>query len=256
MLNDQLPRLRLSLLALLLSPLFAHADGWGDLKDALAKHTASTPFKAQVDVKTWNKNGEGKSAQEQSGQAGVFLEENAAGLRIQFSRDTLNRLSADEFARDKDPRARTPTLGALNALNATELRQMANAGAVLARLLEKTPFKSERADVLNGKPVRVLSFEMGPATLSEKDRKYVKSHDGTLEVSIAADGTPLASHSHLSVSGRAYLVVSFEGVNDEDVVYATVGDRIVAARKEGRSSGSGAGEHSESRTVRTLQLQP
>jgi hypothetical protein len=51
-------------------------------------------------------------------------------------------------------------------------------------------------------------------------------------------------------------VVSFEGANDEDVVYATVGDRIVAARKEGRSSGSGMGEHSESRTVRTLQLQP
>jgi hypothetical protein len=168
----------------------------------------------------------------------------------------LGRLNADELARDKDTKAKAPTLAALNALNATELRQMANAAPGLALLLGKTPFKGERTDVWNGKPARVLSFEMGLATLSEKDRKYVKKHDGSLDVWIAADGTPLASRAHLSVSGRAYLVVSFDGVSDEEVVYLAVGDRLLASRKEGRSTGSGAGEHSESRTVRTLQLLP
>lgn len=247
---------RASLAFALLSPWLAHADGLGDLKDALARHGASTPFRGQVDVKTWNKNGEGKAAEERSGQAGVLLEENAQGLRIQFARDTLNRLRNDELAKERDPKAKTPTLSALNALNATELRLLADAAPTLSHLLDKVTFKSERAESWNGKSARVLNFDLGLATVAEKDRKYVTRHEGSLDVWIAADGTPLASRSHMSVSGRAYVVVSFDGISDEDVVYAAVGDRVLVVRKEQRSNSSGAGEHNESRTTRTLTLLP
>jgi hypothetical protein len=253
---DRSTLLRHSRALLLLCPLLAWADGASELSEALARYAASTPFKAQVEAKTFKRDGEGKDAEDRSGQASVVLEENAAGLRLQFARDTLNRLGADELAREKDAKAKTPILSALNALNTTELRQMANAAPVLRRLLEKANFKTERAELWNGKPARLLNFELGQETLSEKDRKYVKKFEGILNVWIAADGTPLASREHQSASGRAFLVISFEMVNDEDVVYQLLGDRLLTARKESHNVGSGAGERGESRTLRTLQLLP
>lgn len=247
---------RLSLLAGWVFPLCVHASGLSELKDALARHTASTPFKAQVEANTWNRNGEGKDAEERSGQVSVQLEENAQGMRIQFARDTLNHLAADEQAKQKNVKAKTPTLHALNALNAGELRSMANAGPDLARLLEKVEFKSERADTWNNQSARLLNFDLGLATMSEKDRKFVKKHEGSLDVWIAPDGTPLASRTHLNASGRAYVVISLEITTEEDLVYVALGDRLLAARKESHNIGAGAGDRGENRTIRTLQLLP
>jgi hypothetical protein len=38
-------------------------------------------------------------------------------------------------------------------------------------------------------------------------------------------------------------------------VYATVGDRLVALKKESKNSGSGMGEKGEGKVTKTLQLQ-
>ena len=96
----------------------------------------------------------------------------------------------------------------------------------------------------------ILSVEK----LSEKERKYMKKLDGSFDVWIAEDGTPLASRSSQTVSGRAFVVVSFEMKNDEDLVYGVVGDRLVALRKESRTSGSGMGEKGEGKVIKTLQV--
>jgi hypothetical protein len=132
---------------------------------------------------------------------------------------------------------------------------MISAAGSLSRSLEKAIFKSEKADVYNGKPARLLNFELSIDKLSEKDRKYLKKFEGSMDVWIAEDGTPYASRSSQSVSGRAFVVVTFEVKKDEEWVYGLVGDRLVALRKENRDSGSGMGEKGEGKVTKTLQVQ-
>ncbi len=73
---------------------------------------------------------------------------------------------------------------------------------------------------------------------------------------IGADGMPLASRMRTAVSGRAFVVVSFESTDTEDQVFGTVGDHLVVLRKESSLSSAGAGEREERKALTTLQVQP
>lgn len=233
----------------------AHADGLGDLKTALGRLSGHGPLKAQVEAKTWNRQGDGKDNEETHGTASVFVEESTKGLNVLYSKDMLSKLEAEERNKEKDSKAKTPTLSALNEVNSSSLRPMLFAAAGLSRSLEKAIFKSEKVDAFNGRPARLLNFELTlDNKVPEKDRKYVNKFEGAVDVWIAEDGTPLGSRSSLSGSGRAYVVVSFEFKNHEEWVYGVVGDRLVVLRKESRTSGSGMGEKGESKAVKTLQI--
>ncbi|HTD03382.1 hypothetical protein [Undibacterium sp.] len=234
----------------------AHADGLGDLKAALARQQGQTPIKGSLELKTWSRRGDGKDLDESNGLASITIEDNLRGMQVQYSRDVLARMETEERAREKDPKTKTPTLSALKELNTGELRGMTNAAYALSMALDKLNFKNERPEVWNGKSARVLSFDASLDRQSEKDKKYVKKFEGTAEIWIAADGTPLASRSHQNISGRAFVVISFEAVNHEEQVFSLVGDRLIVLRKEVYNSGSGAGEKGESRVTKTLQLQP
>ena len=232
----------------------AHADGVSDLKSALARLQGQTSLRAQVDAKTWNRQGDGKETDETQGTASVTVEEGARGLSVLYSKEMLAKLEAEERNKERDSKAKTPTLSALSEVNSSSLRPMLSAASSLSRSLDKAVFKAEKPDTYNGKPARHLSFDLTLDKLSEKDRKYVKKFEGALDVWIAEDGTPVASRSSQTVSGRAYVVVSFEFKNEEDHVYSVVGDRLVATKKESRTSGSGMGEKGEGRAVMTLQV--
>ena len=232
----------------------AQADGVSDLKSALARLQGQSPLRAQVDAKTWNRQGDAKETDEIQGAASVTVEEGARGLSVLYSKDMLTKLEAEERNKERDAKAKTPTLSALSEVNSSALRPMLSAASSLSRTLDKAVFKAEKPGTHNGKPARHLSFDLTLDKLSEKDRKYVKKFEGAIEVWIAEDGTPVASRSSQTVSGRAYVVVSFEFKNEEDHVYSVVGDRLVSTKKESRTSGSGMGEKGEGRAVKTLQV--
>lgn len=232
----------------------AHADGMGDLKSALARLQGQSPLKAQVDAKTWNRQGDGKELDETQGAASVMVEDGARGLSVLYGKDMLSKLEAEERNKERDTKAKTPTLSALSEVNSSALRPMLSAASSLSRTLDKAIFKAEKLDTYNGKPVRHLSFDLTLDKLSEKDRKYVKKFEGVLNLWIAEDGTPVASRSSQTVSGRAYVVINFEFKSEEDHVYSVVGDRLVSTKKETRTSGSGMGEKGEGRAVKTLQV--
>jgi hypothetical protein len=233
----------------------AHADGLSDLKTALARLQGQTPLKAVVEAKTWNRQGEGKELEETHGAASVSVEESARGLHVLYSKEMLAKLEAEERLKEKDSKAKTPTLSALNEVNSSALRPMISAAGSLTRSMEKATYKSEKLDSFNGKPARLLSFELSIDKLSEKDRKYMKKFDGHLDIWIAADGTPLASRQTQAISGRAFVVISFEMKNEEEWIYSTLGDRLIALKKESKNSGSGMGEKGEGKVTKTLQIQ-
>jgi hypothetical protein len=253
-----LPRLPLpavlaaSLLAAVLSSP-ARADGLADLKAALTRLQGSAPVKGQADLRTWHRSGEGADATELRAQAGAGLEDGPRGLQVLYARDLLARLDEERRAKAANPQAKTPTVDAMAALQVNELQPLMSAAATLQRSIERATFKGERAQPWNGKPARMLSFETGLDSLSERDRKYVKKFDAGFDVWIGTDGTPLATKLHETVSGRAFVVVTFEAVNEEEQVFALSADRLVTTRHEVHSVSSGMGEHDERRSTMTVQ---
>jgi hypothetical protein len=241
--------------ALTLAAGTARADGLADMKAALARAAASAPLKAQVETRTWRKLGEGADAEEERGAAGVTVEDGARGLQVVHGKDMLARMDAELRAKAKNPDSKTPTLAALDELGPRDLLALTSAAPGLVRAIERGQFKGERADTWQGKNARALTFEMPLSTLSTRDRKYAKKFTSVLDVWIGADGMPLASRLRQTMSGRAFVVVSFESVQDEDSVYSVVGDRLLVARKETRASAAGAGERDERKVVTTLHLQ-
>lgn len=233
----------------------ARADGLGDLNAALARLQGQMPIKAQVELKAWRREGEGKAAEEESGQATVTVEGGPAGLQVLYGKDLLAKVEAEQRARVKDPKLKTPIGFALGEMKATELRSMVSTADALSREIEEAVFSGEKADSYKGKPARLLSFTLSLDKVPEKDRKYVKKFEGGIEVWIAADGTPLASHFHFDVRGRAFVVVSFTQKMDETRQYGVSGDHLLLLRKESRNTTAGAGDKIESKIVKTLQLQ-
>lgn len=231
----------------------ARADGLADLKAALSRLQAQTPLKATLEAKTWRRSGEGRDADEYSGSASVALEDGSQGMRLQYGRELLTRMDGEQQAMAKNPNAKTPTLYAMRELGPDDLRPMVSAAEGLARQLERTTFKGEKAATHNGKPARQLSFSVPVTALSDRERKYLKEFDGRFDVWIDAAGTPLASHLNLQASGRAFVVVGFDYKQDEQCPYALAGDRLLVTRKESKTSNAGAGEKSEDRVVKTLQ---
>lgn len=233
----------------------ARADGPADLKAALARLQGQTPLKAVLEISRRTHQGEGKDQEETVSKATVTLEDGARGLQVLYGKDLLARAEAEENAREKDAKAKTPTLSAMRDIGAGELRPMISAAGTLARRMEKAVFKGEEVQAYGGKPARLLSFGIALESISEKDRKFIKKYEGSLDIWIAADGTPLASHSKDLASGRAYVVISFESKSDDQSVYKVVGERLITIHKEIKSSSSGAGEKGESHITKTLTLQ-
>lgn len=253
-LNQYLVLTTAGLLSLVCS--VAQADGLVDLKAALVRLQGQAPLKASVEAKTWSRQGEGKELQETNGLASVLVDDGARGLQVLYSKEMLSRLEVEEQAKEKNSKAKTPTLSAFKEFSSTELRPMISASSNMLRALEKHVFKSEKIENYNGKPARLLSFDFPLEKLPEDARKYVKKFDGSLDIWIAADGTPLASRSTQNMSGRAFVVVSFENKVESESVYTQLGDRLLTVRKETKNSSSGMGEKGETKVVKTLQVQP
>ena len=241
--------------ALLSSVLPAQANGFADLQAALARQQSLVPVKGSFRIETWTRQGEGKDGSEEQGQAVLNFEDGNQGLRLQFSRDTLQRVEQEERTSEKDGKAPTPALTGLRALELADLRRMLAPVAALQSALEEATPKTEVAELWNGQPARRLTYEFGLGRLKESDRKYVNKVDGKLELWIAADGTPLASRSQTVISGRAFVVVSFDATSHEEQLFQLVQGRLVTVRRENRHQSAGAGERAENRTVRTIQLQ-
>ena len=251
------PSSRLALVLLLCGAAgLARADGLADLRGALARLQAQSALKASVQVKDWRRTGDGKDAKETQGQASIGLEDGPRGLQPLYGHELLARLDAESRAAVKDKSAKKPLSQVMSQLGLDDLRVLASAAPALQRAIDDAQFKSESADTWAGKPARKLVFEGSVDSLSESDRKYVRDMKLQLTLWIGADGTPLASQRHFDLSGRAFVVVSFEQHSDEQRSYAVVGDRLVATSDDEKGSAKGAGEAQEYRTERSLQVLP
>jgi hypothetical protein len=248
--------LRLALLSALLAGAPARADGLADLRAALARLPGRTPLRAALAMRTLERRGEGRQLDEEAGEAAVQLEDGPAGLGLTLARDVLARGADESRAAGRDAQARTPTLWALARLDDARLSALASAAPALERLLEESRFEGEHAEAWQGRPARALRFALTANLLPQPQRHYAQHVDGTLEIWIADDGTPLASALRQSFSGRVFVLVGFDGRDDEDCTYGVAGDRLVTLRRETRISSHGAGTQGEQQVTATLRPLP
>ena len=232
----------------------AHADGLTDLKAALSRADTGSALRAAIETRSWRRHGEEKESAAEAGRASVLAEDGPQGLAIIHAREVTARIDGELRARARDPNSKTPTLTALDELRMREVMALTSAAPVLQRLIERARFQAEKAALHHGKPARLLTFDMPLNALSARERKYANAYSALLEVWIGADGVPLASRLHQRMAGRAFVVVSFESTYHEEVVYGLAGGRLLALRKETRTSTAGAGEGEERKVVTTVQL--
>ena len=237
----------------------AHADGLADLRASLARLQGTTPRKASVDAHDRRRTGEGKDAEEHQGSVTIVLEDGPRGLQPLYGRDLLARSDAELRAAVKDKKAGKPIEQALGSAGhrGAALARVGGARAVArGRRGRIRELRGAGRRLEPGKAVRRLVFETGIDSVSDSNRKYVREFKSVLTVWIAADGTPVASNRHLDVSGRAFVVVTFEQHDDQSRSFTVVGDRLVAMRDDEKGSAKGAGEGQDYRTERHLQVLP
>lgn len=232
----------------------AHADGLTDLKAALAKLQGQSNLKAQLEIKSTDRKSEGKKMHDVVGQANLGLESNQFGFHLSYSKETIAQMDQEERNKEADPKKKTPTIKAISSISNSSLRQMISASGQLSRSVDNAIFKSEKVDNYNGKPARLLSFDLSIEKLDPSEREAIKKYEGTLEVWIAADGTPLASKMRHQKSIRAMLVISFEEKTEIEQVYGVAGDHLLIVHKESRQHGEGMGEKGDMSTVTKLQV--
>jgi hypothetical protein len=239
------------LTALLFGSMACSAHTLAELKAALARLDGDAPIRGQVAVKSENRSTEGKDEMEtKQGVAQIGFDDGPQGLRLHYPQPLLNKAAQEDLAKRANPKSATPASTGLADLGFREVRSMTRAAESLSRLISNAQFKGERMDAWQGQPAKVLSFQL-PQT---EPNKYVKDFNSVLDVFVAADGTPLGSRATQKVSGRAYVVVSFEFSNEEELHYAVSGDRLVVTRRLSKGGGSGAGEKGSTAKTLTLQL--
>jgi hypothetical protein len=239
------------LTALLGLTLNAQADTLSDFKTTLQRLQGDSPLKGQISVKSEVRSNEGKDdAETEQGLAALPFEDGQPGLRLQYPQTLLNKALTERQARDANPKAAAPTHAGLQLLEYNTVRELTRPAELLARHVQRGSFKGERSETWQGKPAKVLSFELPMG----KPNKYVKSFENLLEVWVSPEGQPLAARSRYKVSGRAMMVFSFEQKGEDEWHFAVVGERLVALRKSSQSSGSGGGEKGVTKRDYTLSL--
>ena len=184
----------------------------------------------------------------------MAVEGGASGLQVLYGKDLLAKVEAEQRAKVKDPKTKTPTGFALGEMKATELRTMVSAAGALSREIEEAEFSGEKIDSYKGKPARMLSFTLALDKVPEKDRKYVKKFEG--RSTCGSPPTARAGQRLPAGPERARLRGGqLHAENRQTRQYGVSGDHLLLLRKENKSTSSGMGERVESRVVKTLQLQ-
>jgi hypothetical protein len=231
----------------------AHADTLARLNEALGGFSPTSSVRAHVGFEYWNRGGDKEDVAEESCTVEVDIDEDAAGLRTLWSRETLAAAAEEMRAAATDPDFRLPVRRAIAELNATELTGYLNGHVELKRWLGRSELLKEETADWKGAAATLLTFKNTPR-VNAQTRKYLKELTSTVRVWVGADGAPLAAERKVRFRGRALLVVSFESTESDAFEYAVYGGRLVVTRHARESNGSGTGGTNHQKTVAILTI--
>lgn len=210
------------------------ADGLIDLNKALTKLDGNSAISATLKSVFTEKRGRKKETKITSGLAHVQLVDDLNGLQITYSNEVLTQLEDEENEKEHNEESNTPTLNAVNDIEASELRNMLSAAPKLSRSLIKAEFLQEEATKYHEEDARILHFNLPlEAIINDKDvRTYVDDFEGKYKVVIDKNGVPLQAKLTFEGSGSAYLFFKLSINQSRTYFYKVIDDRLVNYRNE------------------------
>jgi hypothetical protein len=238
------------LAVLLFAAASARADGFGDLRAALARFPAQSTIRAAVTLEKHQENDEHKTPEH--GKVSIDVESGAEGLRVTYANELVARAQAEARAEEADPEKTTPIATALRSIDAPQLVGVLDGAGTLARRLTNATLQKDQRVAVAGRPARQLTFAVQPK-FSKADAKHIKSAEMTLVVTTDAENVPMSAELRGSVKAKFFLM-SFEQKFHETWSYARAGDRLVAVQHREEHSGSGMGQNFSGWTATAVAL--
>lgn len=215
------------------------ADGFGDLKAALARLAGSSAVRGTLDFRTTRQTTEDKKPVVTRGHATVAVEDGPGGLRLSLRREDLAQAGAEARAMMQNPERPGPHRQGLREVDPLDAAELLNHADPLARYLERATLVEERREAWNGQPARVLVIKVDPP-LPQSQRRHLKKLEVDARIWIRADGAPLALSYQAVYSGSRFFI-TFKGRIQEERRFAVSGDRLVVLSRTVEESGSGFG---------------
>lgn len=212
----------------------SYADGLTDLNKTLSKFGGDSAIYATLQTSFTEKRGRKKKTKITTALANIQLRDDFNGLQITYSNEVLSKINAEKDERERNEEANTPTLNAINNIEASELRNMLSAAPKLTRSLIKAEFLKEEAILYQEKDARILHFNLPlEAIIKDKDvRSYVDDFEGKYQIIIDGGGVPLQVKLTFKGSGSAYIFFKLSIDQSRTYFYKVIGDRLVNFRNE------------------------
>ncbi len=231
---------------------WGRADGISDLRKTLQQLNTDAPIAVDVQFRLFGRTGESDELIDREGLINLRLEDGAKGLHIVYPANVIGLLQREEFAKIADENVKNSALNAVGEFDYWEWRELMYPAAQLALALERYTFLSEREESFAGAPARVLTFSLPIEKIDKKYRKYVKKYDHRFTLWIDGNGTPLASETTETGSGRVFLVVGFQFQNTVSMNYQQHRARLIGSRREVREETWGAAMQSQRHFISTV----
>jgi hypothetical protein len=214
----------------------AFADGITDLQSALERLNGSEPITAHYETQFLQVSDadDEDDRKENNGLVRVQLTDSKQGLQVTYSQAVMNKIEVESMQKILDEETDTPTLNAVGDINATRMRNLLSASPSLMRRIAKAEFVSEQKQEFEGKPARLLSFNLPIEAIidDKKARQYVSKFEGKYTILIDSDGVPLESKTKFKGKGRAFVILSVKANSSNHNRYQIIDNRLVRVRNE------------------------
>jgi len=228
------------------------ANGLDDLRTALGKCQGGEPVKATLEHSFWRQTTDDKKPTISQGKITATLEDGPQGLRVSWSKPTLQQALKELALQEKEPEKTTPTRTALRNIDPLETAESLSHAEALLRDLAQAEIQEEKAEAWLGRPARLLVLKLTPR-IPESQKKYLKDLKVEARLWIGPDGLPLAFSSSVAYKGSR-MFISFEGGNSQERQFTKVGNRLMVTRSSSEDHNSGFGASSRTKKTTTVTL--
>lgn len=221
-------------LFLALASLQSSADGLSDLRNALTQLNGISPISAQLESSYTEHRGKKKKRKTTTGFAQVNLTDSELGLQVMYSNQTLLTSEVEANEKEQNEDVDTPTLNAIDDIEATELRNMLSAAPNLLRTLNKAKWLNEEVVEFQGVDMRKINFELPlEAIINNKEvREYVDKFSNQYSIIINEVGVPQQSQLTFKGKGSAFIFFSLSASQTNTSTYQVINNRLVNMRRD------------------------
>ena len=205
-----------------------------EIRRALAGLRGATPIQATMDVTEENESQERK----RTNRSRAEIEERNGTLRVTYPTEALSTAAARSAVTEDPGFAR---------LDVVDAHTFLNYAPELIRDLGYATILKQTATMWQGNPATLVEMKLNPPT-SVEARRFVRSTETFLNLTVASDGLPFSATRRSQVKGRVVLI-PFQAASKLTSQFQRMGDRLVVLRHEREGTASGFGQEGSNKTV-------